>query len=92
MSEPFRPNYFAPDVEKATDVLDIASQVEQQSRDAQINQLRQQAAPEKDHRFDGLHCVEEDCGVEIPAARLAHGKVRCVDCQRILEAERNQRR
>lgn len=38
--------------------------------------------PEKrSARFDGKHCIEEECGEEIPAGRLALGKVRCLDCQ-----------
>jgi RNA polymerase-binding transcription factor DksA len=35
--------------------------------------------------FDGKHCV--DCEIEIPAARLALHKVRCVDCQTLLEKD-----
>lgn len=46
---------------------------------------RGKSGPEYDSRFDGLHCVEEDCGVEIPAGRLNAGKVRCIDCQTALE-------
>ncbi|MFN9030129.1 MAG: TraR/DksA C4-type zinc finger protein [Betaproteobacteria bacterium] len=36
--------------------------------------------------FDGKHCV--DCEIEIPEARLAMGKVRCVDCQSLREKRR----
>lgn len=43
------------------------------------------SAPESHPDFDGTHCVEEDCGIEIPPARLAMGKVRCVGCQGLLE-------
>ena len=39
------------------------------------------SAPEFDARFDGVHCVEDECGVTIPLARRAMGKVRCIDCQ-----------
>jgi RNA polymerase-binding transcription factor DksA len=46
------------------------------------------SAPEHDARFDGAHCVEEDCGVEIQRVRLNLGKVRCVDCQ--VRAERRR--
>ena len=43
------------------------------------------SAPETHSDFDGQHCVEEDCQVEIPAARLALGRIRCVTCQGLLE-------
>lgn len=35
--------------------------------------------------WDRLHCVEEDCGVELPAARIAAERCRCIDCQTLLE-------
>ena len=43
------------------------------------------SGPESHPDFDGVHCVEPDCEIEIPTARLALGKVRCVDCQELLE-------
>lgn len=46
---------------------------------------RGKSAPESDPGFDGLNCV--DCCEEIPSARLAMGKVRCVDCQATMEWE-----
>ena len=49
---------------------------------------RGRSGPESHPGFDGAHCVEEKCGVAIPAGRLALGKVRCVDCQTILEKRR----
>ena len=36
--------------------------------------------------FDGVHCV--DCDVEIPAERLAWGRVRCTACQEIIELKK----
>ena len=44
---------------------------------------RGKSAPEYDPSFDGLNCV--DCCEEIPSARLAMGRVRCVECQTIVE-------
>jgi RNA polymerase-binding transcription factor DksA len=38
--------------------------------------------------FDGLHCIEDDCGDEIPAGRLALGKRRCITCQTLKEKRR----
>jgi len=46
---------------------------------------RGKSAPESHPEFDGLTCV--DCCEEIPSARLARGRVRCVECQATLERE-----
>jgi RNA polymerase-binding transcription factor DksA len=46
---------------------------------------RGKCGPERDPRFDGCHCCEDHCGVEIPRARLKMGKVRCRDCQELKE-------
>ena len=35
------------------------------------------------NEFDGKTCV--DCGDNIPEARLAMQRIRCVDCQEVLE-------
>ena len=67
------------------DLADIAAEtVETCLADAE-RRARGKSAPEKHPDFDGLHCIEEDCGIEIPAARLNMGKVRCVDCQMLRE-------
>lgn len=75
------------EIERSSDVLDQASELTDFLTEAAVNERRALAAPESHRRFDGLHCVEEDCGVEIPEARLKHGKVRCVDCQEIIEKQ-----
>jgi RNA polymerase-binding transcription factor DksA len=70
------------------DPADIAADtVEACQADAE-RRARGKSGPEHDSRFDGLHCVEEDCGVEIPRERLNALKVRCVDCQARLEKRR----
>lgn len=46
---------------------------------------RGKSAIENHPNYDGIHCVELDCGVEIPADRRALGRVRCIDCQELLE-------
>lgn len=67
------------------DAADIAaSTIETCTAEAE-RRARGKSGPESDPRFDGKHCVEADCGLEIPAARLNVGKVRCVDCQTLLE-------
>lgn len=60
----------------------------------QADALRRQlgsSAPETHPDFDGTHCVNDDCGIVIPAKRLALGRVRCVDCQGALERSRAMR-
>jgi len=46
---------------------------------------RGKSAPEQHPDFDGVHCVEPDCGVAIPPERLNAGRARCIDCQILIE-------
>ena len=46
--------------------------------------------PEYVEVFDGTHCI--DCEIEIPEARLAVGRVRCMDCQQHFEYINRKRR
>ena len=67
------------------DICDVADKgIERALEDAR-RRATGKSGPESDPRFDGTHCVEPDCEVVIPPARLALGKVRCVDCQGLLE-------
>lgn len=68
-------------VEPSADLLDHAERITTMATQRAIERVVERNAPEVHHAFDGLHCVEEDCGVEIPAERLAWGRVRCTDCQ-----------
>ena len=65
----------------SADSLDHASDVEQAFRDAAITAARAQALKPAD--FDGENCY--DCGLEIPAGRLALGRFTCVECQTLKE-------
>jgi RNA polymerase-binding transcription factor DksA len=56
---------------------------EQSQRDSAIRAAAARTAPETHPDFDGEHCVE--CDTEIPAGRLALGKVRCTYCQTLKE-------
>jgi len=76
--------------ERVADVIEHAANISEQLLDGAVKAQRALAGPESHPDFDGVHCVEEDCGVEIPAARLALGYVRCVDCKTRLEAQRKQ--
>jgi len=49
---------------------------------------RGKSGAEFDARFDGTHCVEENCGAPLPRKRLNMGRVRCVDCQALVERRR----
>jgi RNA polymerase-binding transcription factor DksA len=68
-------------MERTADVIDQAGQVEQMFRDEEVRVARALSAPETHPDYDGLHCVEVDCGVEIPIVRRKLFRVRCVDCQ-----------
>ena len=65
-------------VDKANDTVETCT-AEAEAR------ARGKSAPEHDPSFDGTHCIEDDCGAVIPPARLALGRIRCVDCQRLTE-------
>lgn len=71
--------------ERTADAIDHATETSQQLLEKDIANARAGAAPESDPRFDGKSCVEEDCGVAIPAGRLALGRIRCVECQELIE-------
>lgn len=63
--------------------LEMAEALERAQREESIARAARLMAPEKDDDFDGEHCVE--CWEELPAARLAWGRIRCVECQTKLE-------
>lgn len=60
--------------------MEMAERLEQAQRDAGVRAAARQANETSD-LFDGVHCIEPDCGEPIPQARLALNKVRCVTCQ-----------
>lgn len=70
---------------KNPDVLDQAQEITDFMREKTVDLIRQHAKPEQHPDFDGKHCVEPDCEVEIPDERLAMGKVRCVPCASRIE-------
>lgn len=67
--------------------MEQAAEQEQLQRDMAIAQASVQRL-ESDPDFDGLHCIEVECGDEIPLARLQLGKIRCVPCQTRREKKR----
>lgn len=68
------------------DDLDVAAQLTQQLADAAVADVRRAAAPQQVQCKDGSWPNPEcECGEPIPEARLRLGRIRCVDCQEILE-------
>lgn len=72
-------------IERNADVLEDASNIHQrmndEGREVSANAIRPQFHPD----FDGKHCVEADCGVELPPVRLAYKWIRCTTCQGAVE-------
>lgn len=68
------------------DEADRASVIEAAFNADALRDARLKAQAEKHPDFDGKHCVE--CGEELPRVRLALGRVRCVECQSMLERQR----
>lgn len=69
--------------DKLTDPSDIASREEDYFRVEALRQIRQAAQEQSHPDFDGKTCL--DCANDIPNQRLALGKIRCVDCQELIE-------
>jgi len=65
------------------DDIDSAQEVNELHQELSLIAARAKAQPEQHDKFDGKHCV--DCEEPIPPVRLALGRVRCVDCQSIIE-------
>jgi RNA polymerase-binding transcription factor DksA len=94
------PTVSAPDLNSDWDpgFLD-SSEVFDEAEHAQHQQLREMASiqeraramarPETHPDFDGEHCV--DCDDDIPEFRLKIGRVRCVECQQVLENKDRQK-
>lgn len=67
---------------------ELAEKNENQAKERRLSQIALENAPQSHPDFDGEHCIS--CGDTIPQGRLDIGKIRCVDCQSILE-QRNGR-
>lgn len=76
------------DADRSPDVIDQASNIEARMTEGLVQDAMFKARPGQVRNADGSwpqpDC--EDCGDEIPAARLlACGSIRCVYCQAALE-------
>lgn len=69
------------------DPLDQAGAITQQLNDAYVADARSKSAPQQAQNPDGTwpHAECVDCDIEIPTARLALGRIRCVHCQEDVE-------
>ena len=70
------------------DPCDIANDTLEVCQAEALRRALGKSKPETHPDYDGEHCVDENCGIVIPAARRALGKVRCVECQSLLERSR----
>ncbi|OUV02514.1 MAG: hypothetical protein CBC42_06985 [Betaproteobacteria bacterium TMED82] len=68
-----------------TDENDRASAIETQFNEDALEIARKKTLPETDPDFDGVHCIE--CEENIPAGRLKLGKIRCIECQTVIEKQ-----
>ena len=68
--------------------FDLAQRLEETARAEAEREAHVACAPQTHPNFDGVHCVEADCGDEIPAGRLSLGRVRCRECQERIERRR----
>ena len=86
-------------IEKSADEFDVASQLADQANEqarlrmaaAEALRIRRTQIAINDGDFDGIHCVEPDCGVELPATRVANHCMRCTACETRLEKQNKLR-
>lgn len=69
-----------------SDSLDHAAVIQDVMNSAGILASALRVAPQSHPDFDGKSCIK--CGCEIPTSRLSMGRIRCVNCQTILEKRR----
>lgn len=69
------------------DDLDRASELSQRMTDSSILRVRKLVKVEQIQNADGTWptCECVDCGDAIPPLRLAMAKIRCVECQTLVE-------
>lgn len=73
------------------DEVDQAGRVERNFIAASLKAQQEAMKPETHPDFDGVNCVEADCGEPLPELRLKMGRIRCVPCQEKLEKLRKIR-
>ena len=77
------------ELERQIDPLDQAAQTAGEMVNDGVAAIRRAAAyeqvPDENGVYPHTHCIEEDCGEELPIERLKLGRVRCVTCQSLRE-------
>jgi RNA polymerase-binding transcription factor DksA len=78
--------------EHLSDPLDVAARAELTATLAAREDHRRRCKPEQVQNEDGTWPTEDcvDCGEPIGEARLALGRVRCIDCQTKLEKRQSR--
>jgi len=80
------------DPNEVYDEVDRAQHIMLQQQEEVQRRARAMFAPESHPDFDGLHCVEEDCGVVLPLERLKLHRIRCTSCQEDLDRKLESKR
>ncbi len=86
-------------IEKCADDGDLASQREAQHNEQALIRRRAEESQRieatktarKEGNFDGVHCIDDECGVELPAERIADHRMLCTSCQSRREVFAKQR-
>jgi RNA polymerase-binding transcription factor DksA len=68
--------------------FELAEKYIESANAAALALVRQSLEPESHPDFDHKHCI--DCGVCMPVQRLLAGRIRCTDCQALLEQMRRR--
>lgn len=73
------------------DPSDQASEIEENERMVQLAKTLDNVE-KPPIWFDKVHCIEEDCGLEIESERIVHGFFRCYSCQSVRESRNKLKR
>ena len=63
--------------------MEIADELAASEREIGLSNARKALAPQHSDDFDGVHCI--DCGTNIPEIRLLSRRIRCTECETIVE-------
>jgi len=76
--------------ERYAELGDKAQEQAAQSAEDALAAVRRRLEPQQHPNFDGQHCI--DCAAQLPYARRAAGRIRCVPCQEAEERLTNRRK
>lgn len=66
--------------------MELAESMASAERDRAIRESQRNLMPQQHPDFDGENCLR--CGDPIPPKRLEMGRIRCTDCEGLLEKQR----